>query len=74
MPQFAYHVLGFGMTSDRDILPLLVGGDGELNGTGEPVDLTIGETHASQVLLFGRTSGGAFLPILVDDDGKIFIS
>lgn len=69
-----YHILGFGMTADRDILPIHVGGNGEFNGTGEPEALTLGVTQASHALLFGKRANGAYVPLLVDDDGDIQIA
>jgi hypothetical protein len=63
-------LLGFARTSGGDNLPIRVGSDGAIDGTGDPLT---GEAPAQAHLLFGRTAAGNNVPVLCDVNGKLNI-
>lgn len=66
------NILGFGFTLAGSFVPILVGDDGTLNGTGEPlVDL---DEHLPNVLLCGMTNAGELVPFQVEADGTLVTS
>lgn len=66
------NILGFGRTALGVFVPILVGDDGTLNGSGDPVvDL---DEHLPNILLYGMTPAGDFIPFLVDADGTVHLN
>lgn len=62
-------ILGCGRTSGNVNVPLRVGSDGTVNGSGVAAITAIGP--ASTHILCGKTAGGVTLPLLVDASGLL---
>ncbi len=66
------NILGFGLTLAGSFVPILVGDDGTLNGSGDPlVDL---DEHLPNILLCGMTVTGELVPFQVAADGTLITS
>lgn len=64
------HVLGFGRTAGGQNLPIEVGDDGEIDGTGGTPETAAGPLSGK--LYYGRASGQN-VPLRVDASGKLNI-